>query len=161
MIVTVTMNAALDRTLTVPNFRSGQRHRASRGLTLAGGRGINVARALGAVVVGLAGPAPGVAGGELAGGPPGHATRRQFQTVLNVEGEPLRLGLDAEPYLVAPNQPEAEAIVGQEFGDEEDFALALDHLTELGARNVIITHEAGCFALLREERGRGRRVRPG
>ena len=46
MIVTVTLNAAVDRTLTVPNFQLGQRHRASQGLTLAGGKGINVARAL-------------------------------------------------------------------------------------------------------------------
>ena len=46
MIVTVTLNAALDRTLTVPNFQRGQRHRASGGLTIAGGKGINVARAL-------------------------------------------------------------------------------------------------------------------
>ena len=36
------MNAALDRTLTVPNFQLGHRHRASAGLTLAGGKGINV-----------------------------------------------------------------------------------------------------------------------
>src|SRR3954451_4985187 len=46
MIVTVTLNAAIDRTLTVPNFQRGQRHRASDGVTLAGGKGINVARAL-------------------------------------------------------------------------------------------------------------------
>src|SRR5438105_6513579 len=241
MIVTVTMNAALDRTLTVPNFRSGHRHRASAGLTLAGGKGINVARALKRLGVPVV--ATGLAGGrtgtrvveELTGeailndfvrivdesrtstavvdptantfteinewGPQVQPAelemlidklhylargadvvvfagslprgvdeafyaeairdlnRRHVQTVLDVEGEPLRLGLDAEPYLVAPNQPEAESIVGQEFGDEEDFALALDHLAELGARNVIITHEAGCFALLREERGRGRRFR--
>src|SRR5436190_393692 len=46
MIVTVTLNAAIDRSLTVPNFQRGQRHRASAGVTLAGGKGINVARAL-------------------------------------------------------------------------------------------------------------------
>ena len=46
MIVTVTMNAALDRILTVPNFQRGHRHRASEKLTLAGGKGIIVARAL-------------------------------------------------------------------------------------------------------------------
>ena len=46
VIVTVTLNAALDRTLTVPNFQRGQRHRASQGLMLAGGKGINIARAL-------------------------------------------------------------------------------------------------------------------
>ena len=45
MIITVTLNAALDRTLTVPNFQRGQRHRATGGgLTLPGGKGINVAR---------------------------------------------------------------------------------------------------------------------
>src|SRR5918912_3906241 len=64
MIVTVTLNAALDRTLTVPNFQRGQRHRASLGLTLAGGKGINIARALKrlgvpVVATGLAGGATG------------------------------------------------------------------------------------------------------
>src|SRR5881275_1538593 len=46
MIITVTLNAAVDRTLTVPNVQLGQRHRASASLTSAGGKGINVARAL-------------------------------------------------------------------------------------------------------------------
>ncbi len=45
MIVTVTLNAALDRSVTVPVFQLGHRHRASDVLTLAGGKGINVARA--------------------------------------------------------------------------------------------------------------------
>jgi fructose-1-phosphate kinase PfkB-like protein len=67
MIVTVTLNAALDRTLTVPNFARGQRHRASLGLTLAGGKGINVARALKRL------DAPVVATG-LAGGRTGTST---------------------------------------------------------------------------------------
>ena len=46
MIVTVTLNAAIDRTLLVPNFQLGQRHRASLGFASAGGKGLNVARAL-------------------------------------------------------------------------------------------------------------------
>lgn len=46
MILTVTLNAALDRTLSVPNFQAGRRHRASDALTLPGGKGVNVARAL-------------------------------------------------------------------------------------------------------------------
>ena len=46
MIVTVTLNAAVDRTLLVPNFQLGQRHRASVGFLSAGGKGINVGRAL-------------------------------------------------------------------------------------------------------------------
>ena len=62
MIVTVTLNAALDRTLTVPNFQRGQRHRASGVLTLAGGKGINVARALKRLDVPVV--ATGLAGGR-------------------------------------------------------------------------------------------------
>ena len=62
LIVTVTLNAAIDRTLTVPNFQLGQRHRASEGLTLAGGKGINVARALKRLGVPVV--ATGLAGGR-------------------------------------------------------------------------------------------------
>ena len=79
-------------------------------------------------------------------------TRRHVPVVLDSEGEPLRLGVEAEPFLVSPNQSEAEALVGQEFHDEEDFRLALDSIAEMGARNVLITTEDGCVALLREER---------
>ena len=46
MIITVTPNAAVDKTLTVPNFQTGFRHRASESLTLPGGKGVNIARAL-------------------------------------------------------------------------------------------------------------------
>src|SRR3989441_4734578 len=62
VIVTVTLKAALDRTLTVPNFQLGHRHRASHGLTLAGGKGINVARALKRLDVPVV--ATGLAGGR-------------------------------------------------------------------------------------------------
>jgi 1-phosphofructokinase family hexose kinase len=234
MIVTVTLNAAIDRTLTVPNFQLGQRHRASAGLTLAGGKGINVARALKhlgipVVATGLAGGRTGtriveeltgeailndfvrigdesrtstavvdptggtyteinewgplveaeeldmlleklhylsrgadfvVLSGSLPRGVDGgfyaelirELNRRQVLTVLDSEGEPLRLGLEAEPFLVSPNQREAEALVGQEFYEQQDFALALEHIAELGARNVLISNESGCFARLREGR---------
>ena len=62
MIVTVTVNAALDRTLTVPVFQIGYRHRSSEALTLAGGKGINVARALKRLEVPVV--ATGLAGGR-------------------------------------------------------------------------------------------------
>ena len=62
MIVTVTTNAALDRTLTVPVFQIGFRHRSSDVLTLAGGKGINVARALKILDVPVV--ATGLAGGR-------------------------------------------------------------------------------------------------
>jgi 1-phosphofructokinase family hexose kinase len=238
VIVTVTMNAAIDRTLTVPNFQRGQRHRASLGLTQAGGKGINVARALkrlGAPVVatGLQGGRTGTRiveeltgeailndfvriGGEsrtstavvdptggayteinewgpsvtpdeldilleklhylaqgadyvvFAGSLPRDVpedfyaeairdlSRRGIRTVLDSEGEPLRLGVQSEPYLVSPNQGEAEALVGQEFHDDEDFQLALERIEDLGGRNALITLETGCVALLREDRRRRR-----
>ncbi len=234
MIVTVTMNAAIDRTLTVPNFQRGQRHRATEGLTLAGGKGINIARALKLLSVPVV--ATGLAGGrtgtriieELTGeailndfvriedesrtstaivdptggsytevnewGPHVSAeeleilldkltylsrgadyvifagslprgidagfyaeaerelNRRGVLTVLDSEGEPLRLGAQAEPFLVSPNEREAEALVGQEFNDDDDFLNGLETIAEMGARNVLITRESGCWALLRTER---------
>ncbi len=64
MILTVTLNAAIDRTVTVPNFRLGHRHRAVERRTVAGGKGVNVARALKAL------GRPVIATG-LAGGPTG------------------------------------------------------------------------------------------
>ena len=65
MIVTVTLNAALDRTLTAPNFQAGFRHRASESLTLPGGKGVNIARALKSleqpvIATGLAGGKTGI-----------------------------------------------------------------------------------------------------
>jgi fructose-1-phosphate kinase PfkB-like protein len=85
--------------------------------------------------------------------------RQGVATVLDTEGEPLRLGVEAEPTLVTPNQLEAESVVGQEFSDEEDFVLALDTLSEMGARNVLVKHEVGVFAHLRREKEKGRPMR--
>jgi 1-phosphofructokinase family hexose kinase len=79
-------------------------------------------------------------------------SRRGVRVVLDTDGEPLRLGLEAEPWLVSPNQHEAELLVGQELAGDDDFLMALDAIAELGARNVQITLETGCFALVREDR---------
>jgi len=46
VIITVTLNAAIDKSLSVPNFRLGRRHRSVDQTTLAGGKGVNIARAL-------------------------------------------------------------------------------------------------------------------
>jgi 1-phosphofructokinase/tagatose 6-phosphate kinase len=64
MIITVTLNAALDKTLEVPNFTPGRRHRTVDQKTMPGGKGVNIARAikrLGQPVIatGLAGGATG------------------------------------------------------------------------------------------------------
>ncbi len=234
MIITVTLNAALDRSLSVPIFKPGHRHRSSEVLVLAGGKGINVARALKrldvpVVATGLAGGrtgtriveelteeailndfvrirdesrtstavvdptagtyteinewGPKVSEDELAilldklrylsrgaaavvfaGSLPrgvdesfyADAVREMARlgtpVVLDAEGEPLRRGIEAEPWLVSPNQHEAEQLVGQELEDDDDFVMALDTIADMGARNVQITMDRGCFALVREER---------
>ncbi len=64
MIITVTLNAALDKTLEVPNFTPGRRHRTVDQTTMPGGKGVNVARALKrlgqpVIATGLAGGATG------------------------------------------------------------------------------------------------------
>ncbi len=240
MIVTATVNAALDRTLTVPAFQIGYRHRSSDVLSLAGGKGINVARALKRLEIPVV--ATGLAGGRtgtriveeltaeailndfvritgesrtssavvdpttgtyteinewgpevtatelellleklhylargadfvvLAGSLPRKVptsfygdvirdlARRDVRVVLDSEGEALRAGVDAGPYLVSPNQNEAEQLVGQELESDEDFIMALDAIAEMGPRNIVITLENGCFALLRHGR-KTRRVR--
>ena len=78
MILTVTLNAAIDRTVAVPNFRLGRRHRAVESRTVAGGKGINVARALNLL------GRPVIASGFV-GGPSGARVIEELQveSVLN------------------------------------------------------------------------------
>ena len=230
MILTVTLNAAIDRTVAVPNFRLGHRHRAVESRTFAGGKGVNVARALKllgrpVIATGLAGAVTGsrileqlaeesilhdftrIAGesrtnlavvdptsGEqseinergpevrpeeierfiekllylaqgatlcvLAGSIPpavdpavyarliGELRRLGVSAILDTDGEPMRLGLRAEPAVVAPNVVEAEEAVGHEFNDADDYALGLAGLLEMGAGEAVITREAGCVAIV-------------
>src|SRR4029079_12169252 len=46
MILTVTLNIALDRTVAVPRIALGNRHRVVDARRAAGGKGVNIARAL-------------------------------------------------------------------------------------------------------------------
>jgi 1-phosphofructokinase/tagatose 6-phosphate kinase len=80
--------------------------------------------------------------------------RRNVPAVLDSEGPPLRLGVEAEAFLVTPNQREAEGLVGQEFGDDEDYTMALDRIADMGARNVLITSDTRSFGLFRADRKR-------
>ena len=47
---------------------------------------------------------------------------------------------------------EAEELVGHEFNATDDLAAGLDEIAELGARNVLISVESGCYALVRDDR---------
>jgi 1-phosphofructokinase family hexose kinase len=65
VIITVTLNAAVDKTMAVPNFQPGRRHRTVDQTTTPGGKGVNVARVLKTlgqpvIATGLAGGAAGL-----------------------------------------------------------------------------------------------------
>src|SRR5271155_45987 len=78
MIITVTLNAAIDKSLSVPNFRLGRRHRTVEQRTIAGGKGVNIARTLKAL------GQPVIATG-FAGGPTGTRIVEQLteESILN------------------------------------------------------------------------------
>jgi fructose-1-phosphate kinase PfkB-like protein len=69
-------------------------------------------------------------------------------TVLDSEGEPMRLATRAGPDLVTPNELEAEELVGHEFSDSGDRIAGVREILELGARDAIMTMADGCLALL-------------
>ncbi len=230
MILTVTLNIALDRTVAVPRVALGNRHRVVDSRRAAGGKGVNIARALkglGEPVIATgfaAGPTgarirelldgeqvlydfvevagdsrtnlsivdptsgeqteinergPNVSPADLerfmerilylAGGaefcviagslPPG-ADADQYAaliaglraagvpTLLDTDGEPMRVGLRAQPSVVVPNVAEAEEAVGYEFTEPSDLVPAVDGLVGMGAEEAIITTPSGCMALV-------------
>ncbi|HEX4108268.1 MAG TPA: 1-phosphofructokinase family hexose kinase [Solirubrobacteraceae bacterium] len=228
MIITVTLNAAIDKSLSVPNFRLGRRHRTVEQRTMAGGKGVNIARTLKTlgqpvIATGFAGGATGthiveqlteesilndfvrireesrtntavldptnndtteinergpavsekevelfrdklvylargaaivVFAGSLPRGVEPDLYARLTRdlakvgvlTVIDTDGEPLRLAVRAEPSVVSPNVLEAEELVGHEFNDEEDRTIAVREMAQLGAREAIMTLPDGCLA---------------
>jgi 1-phosphofructokinase/tagatose 6-phosphate kinase len=228
MIITVTLNAAIDKSLSVPNFRLGRRHRTVEQRTMPGGKGVNVARTLKTlgqpvIATGFAGGAtgtriveqlteesilndfvrireesrtntavhdptsgetteinergPAVSANEVAlfrdkllylargadvvvfaGSLPRGVDaaiyadlakdlrKLDVQTVIDADGEPMRLAVRAEPDVISPNVLEAEELVGHEFNDDEDRLIAVREMVELGAREAIMTLPDGCVA---------------
>jgi 1-phosphofructokinase/tagatose 6-phosphate kinase len=235
MIITVTLNTAIDKTLEVPNFRIGRRHRSVAQATMPGGKGVNVARAikqLGRPVIatGFAGGAtgtrivealtaesiltdfvrireesrtntavldpttgvqteinergPAISAGEMelfrdkllylaqgaeicvfAGSLPREVEPDVYAglirdvrklgvtTVVDTDGEPLRHAVRAEVDVVSPNVTEAEELVGHEFNDDEERAIAIAEIVALGARGAIMTVPDGCFAHVETDTG--------
>lgn len=232
MIITVTLNAAIDKSLSVPSFRLGRRHRTVEQWTLAGGKGVNVARTL--KMLGQPVVATGFAGGPtgtriveqlteesilndfvrireesrtntavydpttnvtteinergpavtakevetfrdkllylargadivvLAGSLPrdvdpglyadliGDLRSLDVLVVVDTDGDPLRHAVRAEPGVISPNVVEAEELVGHEFNEEEDHAIAVGEMVQQGAREAIMTLPDGCVASVRE-----------
>jgi 1-phosphofructokinase/tagatose 6-phosphate kinase len=72
-------------------------------------------------------------------------------TMVDTDGEPMRLAVRAEPDLVSPNELEAEELVGHEFNDADDRADAVVEMTRLGATEAIMTVSDGCYAQVLED----------
>ena len=78
-------------------------------------------------------------------------SRLGVTTILDTEGEPLRLGVRAEPDVISPNELEGEELVGHEFNDGNDRAQAVIEMTRLGAGEAIMTVSDGCYARVMED----------
>jgi len=232
MIITVTLNAAIDKSLSVPNFRLGRRHRTVEQTTMPGGKGVNVARTLKTlgqpvIATGFAGGAtgtriveqlteesilndfvrireesrtntavhdptngetteinergPAVSANEVelfrdkllylsrgadivvfAGSLPRgveadiyaslirELRKLGVTTMIDADGEPMRLAVRAEPDVISPNVLEAEELVGHEFNDDEDRVIAVREMVQLGAREAIMTLPDGCVGSILE-----------
>jgi 1-phosphofructokinase/tagatose 6-phosphate kinase len=96
----------------------------------------------------FAGSLPRAVGSQIYAELVGDLAQLGVTTVVDTEGEPMKLALRAGPDLVSPNAIEAEELVGHEFRDEQDRIQALYGLCELGAKEAIITHEEGRCALV-------------
>ena len=127
MILTITLNPALDRTMTVPNFQAGYRHRATDTVVLPGGKGINVAR----VVKTLGRPV--IATGFLGGG-----RGEQILGNLNAEGilcDFVRIQGESRTSTAVVDPTNNTITEINEMGPEirpEELALMMDKLEYLG-----------------------------
>ncbi|MCW3051978.1 MAG: 1-phosphofructokinase [Chthonomonadales bacterium] len=223
MILTVTPNAAVDKTYHVEGFRLDVVNRPTQTFTVAGGKGINVARVyqtLGgrALATGFLGGNQGriVADALHVEGIPAEMVRVQGETrlciaaidsttgtqteinesgpevseeeirklfdrvtrllsqetfsfvvlsgslppgapptlyaelidlarthktpvALDTSGEPLREGLKARPWMVKPNQPELEAVLGRSLSGRHEALQAAQELLQSGIEVVVLT----------------------
>src|SRR5437899_1936508 len=124
MIITVTLNAAIDKSLSVPNFRLGRRHRTVEQRTAAGGKGVNIARSLKAL------GQPVIATG-FAGGATGTHIVEQLteESILN---DFVRIREESRT-----NTSVLDPTSGQQT-----------EINERGPRDAIMTLPDGCFAQL-------------
>ncbi len=74
-------------------------------------------------------------------------------TVVDTDGEPLKLAVRAEPDVVSPNELEAEELAGHEFVGVDDRARAVIEIARQGPSEVIMTVPDGCYGYVREGAG--------
>jgi 1-phosphofructokinase family hexose kinase len=115
---------------------------------------------------GAAGAKVFVAGGTLLPGMPAdlHATaladaaKAGARTILDADGEALRLGLAGRPSLVKPNVGEVASLLGREVGTDAEVVAAGRELIDLGTEAVVVS--LGARGSLLVERGRVVRAVP-
>lgn len=67
------------------------------------------------------------------------ARRKKVSTLLDTDGEALRLGIEAAPTVVTPNQPEAERLLSTALLTRAHFLAAAKKIHTMGAKAVILS----------------------
>jgi len=70
------------------------------------------------------------------------ANRRGVRAILDTDGEPLRLGLRAKPFLVKPNIHEARRLLGGRLETTQAVARAAQRFVQMGAEAAVISRGA-------------------
>jgi len=60
-------------------------------------------------------------------------------TVLDADGEALRLGVEAKPHIIKPNQAELERLIGAKIKTVSDVSRAARSLMEGGVETVLVS----------------------
>ena len=66
-------------------------------------------------------------------------TRTGSPCVLDTDGEALRLGIQAKPFLIKPNEFEIERLMGRSFGSVASYARAAEELVRQGVTIAIVS----------------------
>jgi 1-phosphofructokinase family hexose kinase len=67
------------------------------------------------------------------------AQEKKVKTLLDADGDALREGLDARPTVVAPNQQEAERLLGRTLLTRAHFLEAASQIRAMGAESVLLS----------------------
>jgi 1-phosphofructokinase family hexose kinase len=67
------------------------------------------------------------------------AREKKVKTLLDADGDALREGLDARPTVVAPNQQEAERLLGRTLLTRAHFLEAASQIRAMGAESVVLS----------------------
>ncbi len=67
------------------------------------------------------------------------AHKKKVKTFLDTDGEALRLGLEAGPTVVKPNQPEAERLLNTALIARPHYLHAVRQMQRMGAESVILS----------------------